>query len=97
MPTYAPSGNTTTADLANVLPTILSPAREYIEKKTFVTEMVTKIPLKDGDGSTINMPKFGQVLQAIALNENVRSGSFPAPSSSPWARSAPRSSSPTAR
>ena len=71
MPTYAPSGNTTTTDLANVLPTIISPAREYIEKKTFITGFVTSITLKDGDGLSINMPKFGQVLQAQALSENV--------------------------
>jgi len=71
MPTYAPGGNTTTADLTNVLPTIISPAREYIEKKTFVTEFVTKVKLADGDGLSVNMPKFGQVLQAQALAENV--------------------------
>lgn len=71
MPTYAPSGNTTTSDLTNVLPTIISPAREYIEKKTFVTRFVTSIKLSDGDGLSVNMPKFGQVLQAQALAENV--------------------------
>lgn len=71
MPTYAPSGNTTTADLTNVLPTIISPAREYIEKRTFVTQFVTEIRLSDGDGLTVNAPKFAQVLQAQALAENV--------------------------
>lgn len=71
MPTYAPSGVTTTTDLANVLPTILGPAREFIEKKTFLPRFFTNITLKDGDGLSVNMPKFGQVLQAIALAENV--------------------------
>lgn len=71
MPAYAPSGHTTTADLANVLPTVIGPAREFVEKKTFLRNFVTQITLKDGDGSSINLPKFGQILQAIALSENV--------------------------
>lgn len=68
---YAASGNVTTSDLSAVLPTIISPAREYIEKKTFLTSFVTNIKLADGDGLSINMPKFGQMLQAQALSENV--------------------------
>lgn len=71
MPTYSPTGTITTADLANVLPTLISPAREYIEKKTFLANYVTQIKLADGDGLSINMPKFGAVLQAQALTENV--------------------------
>ena len=71
MPTYAPSGVTTTSDLSAVLPTIISPAREYNEKKTFVTRFFTNIRLADGDGLSVNMPKFGQILQAQALAENV--------------------------
>lgn len=66
-----PAGVETTADISAVLPTILSPARDILEKPTFITEMVSKVTLGDGDGSTINWPKFGTLLTAQSLSEGV--------------------------
>ena len=65
------TGNTTSTTLANVIPTILSRARDVIEKPTVMSEFVQKVTLKDGDGLTYNWPKFGTKLDAQSLTENV--------------------------
>jgi hypothetical protein len=59
----------TSAQLANVIPVILSRARDAIEKPTIMSEFVQKVTLKDGDGTTYNWPKFATVLQAQSLTE----------------------------
>jgi hypothetical protein len=65
------TGIVTTTDLASVLPTILSPARDVIEKPVYLEKMFTHVPLKDGDGLTYNWPKFGTGLTAQTLAEGV--------------------------
>jgi hypothetical protein len=65
------TGPTTTSVLSAVIPTILSRAREAIEKPTIMSEFVTKVRLRDGDGLTYNWPKFGELLTAQDLQENV--------------------------
>jgi hypothetical protein len=71
MPSNGPSGYITTADLGVVLPVVIGPARDYIEKETFLTQMVTKLDLDDGDGLTINLPKWNTKFQAQILTEGV--------------------------
>lgn len=63
------TGNTTSTTLANVIPTILSRARDVIEKPTIMSEFVQKVQIKDGDGTTYNWPKFGTQLAAQSLSE----------------------------
>lgn len=67
------NGTTTTTTLANVIPTVISRARDVIEKPTVMTNanVVTKVMIEDGDGATYNWPKFGTVLTAQSLSENV--------------------------
>lgn len=64
-------GTNTTTDWANVIPTVLSRARDVIEKPTIMTNenVVTVETIKDGDGSTFNWPKFGDLLEADTLSE----------------------------
>lgn len=59
------------SDLSAVLPTVLSPARDVMEKPTFMTSMVSTVTLKDGDGITYNWPKFGTMMTAQSLVEGV--------------------------
>lgn len=63
------TGPNTSTTLANVIPTILSRARDVIEKPTVMSEFVTKVMLKDGDGLTYNWPKFAALLEAQSLSE----------------------------
>lgn len=67
------SGINTTGNLGNVIPTVLSRARDLVEKPTVMTNsnVVTKVTLKDGDGLTYNWPKFGTALEAQDLTEGV--------------------------
>lgn len=65
------AGLQTSADIAAVLSTVLSPARDVIEKPTFLKEMIAHVPLKDGDGLTYNWPKFSNSLDAQTLSEGV--------------------------
>lgn len=65
------TGIITTADLALVLPTILSPARDVVEKDTFMRSRISTVSIKDGDGNSYNWPKFGTGLTAQSLTEGV--------------------------
>lgn len=65
------TGLQTTADIAAVISTVLSPAREVIEKPTFLREMFSEFTLEDGDGTTVNWPKFPYQLTAQGLTEGV--------------------------
>lgn len=67
------NGVTTATTLANVIPTVISRARDVIEKPTVMTNanVVTKVTIADGDGATYNWPKFGTTLSAQSLSENV--------------------------
>lgn len=66
------TGLQTSADITAVLSTVLSPARDVIEKPTFLRAMISNVTLRDGDGSTYNWPKFPYQLTAQALTEGVR-------------------------
>jgi len=63
------TGNTTSTTLANVIATVLSRAKDVIEKPTVMSEFVTKVKLEDGAGLTYNWPKFATKLDAQALAE----------------------------
>jgi len=67
------TGVNTSTTFANVIETVLSRARDVIEKPNVMTDanVVTKVTLKDGDGLTYNWPKFGTGLTAQALSEGV--------------------------
>lgn len=65
------TGLQTTADISAIIATVLSPARDYIEKPTFLEKMISHVPLKDGDGLTYNWPKFSTQLTAQSLSEGV--------------------------
>jgi len=67
------SGATTSTTVANVVPTVISAARDLIEKPTVMSDanVVTKRMIKDGDGLTYNWPKFGTNFSAQNLSENV--------------------------
>lgn len=67
----AGTGITASAQLANVIQTTLSRARDYVEKPTVLTsaKAVTVMPLNDGDGLTLNYPKFGDAFTAQSLSE----------------------------
>lgn len=67
----ANTGINTSTTFANVIETVLSRARDVIEKPTVMTNenVVTKVTLKDGDGLTYNWPKFGQQWEAQTLTE----------------------------
>ena len=69
----ASNGNITTSDLGNVTQTVISRAREVIEKPLVMTDanVVTKVTIEDGDGLTYNWPKFGTGFTAQTLQENV--------------------------
>lgn len=62
--------NTSTTE-ANVIATVISRARDVIEKPLVMTDanVVTKVTLEDGDGLTYNWPKYGTGLTAQALLE----------------------------
>lgn len=62
--------NTTTTE-ADVIETVLSRARDYMEKPTVMTDerVVTQVTLEDGDGLTYNWPKFGNKWSAQTLSE----------------------------
>lgn len=64
-------GTNTTTSWDNVIPTILSRARDAIEKPRLMTNknVVTVVTLKDGDGTTYNWPKFEELLTADTLTE----------------------------
>lgn len=66
------TGLMTSADISAVLSTVLSPAREVIEKPNFLEKMISHVMLKDGDGPTYNWPKFPTQLTAQSLTEGVR-------------------------
>lgn len=65
------TGDNTSTTWQNVIPTVLSRARDVIEKPTIMTDanVVTKVTLKDGQGLTYNWPKFGTGLTAQTLSE----------------------------
>jgi len=65
----ANTGNNTSTTLANVIATVLSRAKDVVEKPTVMSEFVTKVMLEDGDGLTYNWPKFATKLDAISLSE----------------------------
>lgn len=65
------TGLTTSTDYANVISTVLSPAREVVEKPTFLREMFSEFTLGDGDGTTVNWPKFPYQLTAQGLSEGI--------------------------
>jgi hypothetical protein len=67
------TGVNTSTTLANVIQTVLSRARDVIEKGTVMTDknVVTQVTLGDGDGLTYNWPKFGTALSAQSLSEGV--------------------------
>jgi hypothetical protein len=65
------TGIQTSAQISAIIPTILSRARDAIEKPTIMTEFVTKVKIQDGDGTTYNWPKFHEFLTAQDLQENV--------------------------
>jgi len=65
------TGIQTTAQISAIIPTILSRARDAIEKPTIMTEFVTKVKIRDGDGVTYNWPKFHEFFTAQDLQENV--------------------------
>jgi hypothetical protein len=62
--------NTSTTE-ANVIATVISRARDVIEKPLVMTDanVVTKVTIEDGDGLTYNWPKFGTGLTAQSLLE----------------------------
>lgn len=64
------SGNNTSTVLADVIPTILSRARDVVEKPTIMSEFVEKVMIQDGKGTTYNYPKFASALSAQSLSEN---------------------------
>lgn len=66
------TGLQTSADIAAVLSTVLSPARDVIEKPVFLEKMFSHVALKDGDGATYNWPKFPTQLTAQSLTEGAR-------------------------
>lgn len=65
------TGTTNSTSLANVIPTVLQAARDYVEKPTIMNNkrVVTMVTLGDGDGSTYNWPKFANKFTAQALVE----------------------------
>lgn len=67
------SGTTTSTTVANVVPTVISAARDIIEQPTVMSDanVVTKRMIKDGDGLSYNWPKFGTNFAAQNLSENV--------------------------
>lgn len=65
------TGLQTTTDISAVLSTVLAPARDVIEKPTFLRAMISNATLKDGDGATYNWPKFPYQLTAQALTEGI--------------------------
>lgn len=67
------TGVQTTTTNANVIATVISRARDVIEKPTPMTRenVLQIVDLNDGDGLTYNWPKFGTGLSAMALTENV--------------------------
>lgn len=72
-PSYAGTGTQTSSLEDNVTPTVISRAREAIEKPTIMTNknVVRREMIRDGDGLTYNDPKFGDLFQAQALSEGV--------------------------
>jgi hypothetical protein len=66
------TGLQTSADISAVLSTVLSPARDVIEKPVFLEKMISHVKLGDGDGATYNWPKFPTQLSAQSLTEGVR-------------------------
>lgn len=66
-----PAGVNTSTTFANVIETVISRAREVIEKPLVMTDanVVTKVMIKDGDGLTYNYPKFGTGFTAQSLSE----------------------------
>lgn len=65
------TGLSSSSDITAVIPTVLSNARDVVEKPTLMDGMFTTVTLKDGDGLTYNWPKFGDQLVAQALSEGV--------------------------
>lgn len=65
------TGLQTSGDIAAVIATVLSPAREVVEKNTFLREMFSEYTLGDGDGTTVNWPKFPYQLTAQGLTEGI--------------------------
>lgn len=65
------TGLQTSADISAVIATVLSPARDFIEKPTFLEKMISHVQLKDGDGLTYNWPRFSTQLTAQSLSEGV--------------------------
>lgn len=65
------NGTTTSATISAVIQTTLSRARDYVEKPTIMTNkrMVTVHRLADGDGLTVNWPKFGNAFTRQSLTE----------------------------
>lgn len=61
----------TSSEISAIIATVLSPARDFIEKPVFLEKMVAHVELKDGDGLTYNWPKFSTQLTAQALTEGI--------------------------
>lgn len=69
----AGTGTQTSTQETNVIQTVISRARDVIEKPTVMTskQVVTKVMIEDGDGLTYNWPKFGDQFEAQSLSEGV--------------------------
>lgn len=69
----AATGINTSSTLDPIIPTVISRARDLVEKPTVMTNsnVVTVVTIKDGDGDTFNWPKFGTPLHAQDLEEGV--------------------------
>ena len=67
----AGTGTQASAKESNVITTVLSRARDVIEKPLVMTNanVITKVMIEDGDGLTYNWPKFGQGFTASDLVE----------------------------
>ena len=61
---------TTTTELADTIPTVIEEARHTAQHKAIMASAVWKITKQQGDGSTVNVPYWGEVT-AAGLTEGV--------------------------
>ncbi|MCK5021114.1 MAG: hypothetical protein KAS32_29155, partial [Candidatus Peribacteraceae bacterium] len=61
---------TTTADLADTIPTVIEEARHTAQFQAIMANLVWKITKQQGDGSTVNVPYWGEVV-ATGLSEGI--------------------------
>jgi len=61
---------TTTAELGDTIPTVIEQARFTAQFKAVMASLVWKITKEKGDGKTVNIPYWGEVI-AVGLTEGV--------------------------